>query len=101
MDLRNPAHPSLPRAYRDASVSRRIYLPSEVRLRGANSLLRQAASRHLKLGEVAALSHGSPHHLLKIFRDSGSPSPMRQIRRLALAPALQKLRSTRASVESI
>jgi AraC-like DNA-binding protein len=101
MDHRNRAHPSHPKAYGDASITRRTYLPSEVRLRGANSLLRLAASRHLRLVEVAALFHVSPNHLLKIFRDAGQPSPMRQVRQITLAPVVQRLRSTRASVESI
>ena len=101
MDPRNRSHSHLLKVYRDASVARRTYLPSLVRLRGASGLLRLAASRHLNLAEVAALFHVSPNHLLKIFRKCGYSSPMRHVRKLELLPIVNKLRSTRASVESI
>ena len=101
MDPRHRPHSPLPKAYRDASIVRRTYLPSSVRLRGANGLLRLAASRHLSLVEVAALFHVSPNHLLRVFRERGYPSPMRQVRKLELVPVVQKLRATCASAESI
>jgi AraC family transcriptional regulator len=94
-------HARRPKSYRDPTIPRRVYLPARVRLRGVSDVLELAASRHLGLADVAAMLEVSPDHLLRLFRECGYPSPMRQVRRLNLARAAETLRTTHASLETL
>lgn len=93
------SHAESRKAYRDPAVPRRTYLPSPARLRGAREVLRLAASRHLGLEKIARLSGVNRDHLLRLFRQDGQLSPMRQVRRMELDRVVEMLRSTRKSLE--
>ena len=55
--------------------------------------------RHLGLDEIALLSGVNRDHFLRIFRQAGEVSPMRQVRRMELEQVVERLRSTRKSLE--
>jgi len=89
------------KAYRDPDVPRRTHLPPFARLRGARKVLRIAASGRLNLDTVAFVSGVSRDHLLRLFRQCGEASPMRQVRRMQLEQVVERLRSTGDSVEAL
>jgi len=62
-------------------------------------VLRFAASRHLGLDKIALLSGVNRDHFLRLFRQAGQSSPMRQVRRMELDRVVEMLRSTRKSLE--
>jgi len=87
--------------YRDPTVPRRIHLPAPIRLRGARELLQFAASQRLGLDEIAFLSGVNRDHFLRLFRQAGEVSPMRQVRRMELEHVVDKLRTTGKSLETL
>ena len=95
------SHAESRKAYRDPTVPRRLYLPASVRLRGAREVLRLAASRHLDLEKIARLSGVSRGHLLRLFRQAGLSSPMRQLRRMELDQVVERLQTTDLSLATL
>ena len=94
-------HAESRKAYRDPTVPRRLYLPASVRLRGAREVLRLAASRHLGLDKIARLSGVSRGHFLRLFRQAGRSSPMRQVRRMELDQVVEMLQTTDLSLVTL
>jgi len=98
---RSHDHHESRKEYRDPSVSRRIHLPAAVRLRGARTVLQFAASRRMDLDQIAVLFGVNRDHLLRIFRQAGYLSPMREVRRLHLEGVVGELRNTDKSLETL
>ena len=70
-------------------------------MRSAERVLQLAASRHMGLEEIARVMGVCPEHLLRLFREAGHPPPMQQVRRLELQEVLEKMRTTRESLEAL
>ena len=64
-------------------------------------MLRLAVSRHLGLDEMAFLFGVNRDHFLRLFREAGQVSPMRQVRRMELRIVLKRMRTTYESVETL
>lgn len=78
-------------ADRGRAQSRPLYLPSEVRLRNLEMLLEHAASRDMTLKDIAAAFGVCPAYLVKLFKRKGFHSPVRLVRELRLAKALDRV----------
>lgn len=76
---------------RGRAQPRPLYLPSEVRLRNLEMLLEHAASRDMTLKDIAAAFGVCPAHLVKLFKRKGFHSPVRLVRELRLAKALDRI----------